>query len=224
MAEERVKAADDDYAKEEEFFKQHEALTERYTHLTSSEIIQRAVLIEKALENLIAAHFLGSKFDQYLAFSTLMFRDGRVDFSDKIKMAKKLLKNEYPLIYEQVSPIFNKLGKARELRNKLAHSKILPPRYDEQELFMESYKDGKVVKEAVDSEENKQTIYEATGCQFLVIKIGAEIERHNSIGKKMPLPSNVVKFFRERWPTLFTEEKETKATARVEAEPKPART
>lgn len=220
MTEELVKADDDDANKEQEFFEQYEALTERYTHLTSAEIIQRAVLIEKALENLIAAHFLGSKFDQYLAFGTLMFRDGRVDFSDKIKMAKKLLKNEYPLIYEQVSPLFNKLDKARELRNKLAHSKILPPRYDEQDLFMESYKDGRVVKEPIDSADNKQTIYEATGCQFLVIKIGAEIERHNAIGKKMPLPSNIVKYFRERWPTLFTEEKETKATARVEAEPK----
>lgn len=207
LAEEIGKAADEERVKEEEFFKQHEALTERYRHLTSSEIIQRAVLVEQALENLVASHFIGADFDKYLPFRSLMFQDGRVDFSDKIKMVKKLLKNEYPLIYEQVSPMFSKLDKTRELRNKFAHSKIVAPGYGEKELYMESYRDGKVVKEVIDSEENKQTIYEATGCQFLVMKIGAEIQRCNAIGKKMPLLPNLVRFFRERWPTLFTEEK-----------------
>jgi len=219
MTEEVAKAADEETAREEEFFKRHEALTERYTHLTSSEIIQRAVLVEQALENLVASHFIGANFDQYLAFRSLMFRDGRVDFTDKIKMVKKLLKTEYPLIYEQVSPLFNKLDKTRELRNKFAHSKILSPRYDEKDLYMESYKDGKVIKELIDSEENKQTILEATGCQFLVTKIGAEIQRHNAIGRKMPLPGNIVRFFRERWPTLFAEEKPKPAEAQ-KAEPR----
>lgn len=134
-------------------------------------------------------------------------------------MVKKLLKSEYPLVFEQISPLFNKLTKIGELRNKFSHSKILPPRYEEDALYMESYKDGAIVKELIDSEENKQTIHEATGCHFFLMKIEGELERHRANGKKMPLPENVIRFFRERWPTLLTEEKAApaKEARKVEA-------
>lgn len=221
MSEQKVEAtAEETKKQEEDIIKRHEELTERYTHLTSSEIVQRAVLIEKALENVIASHYLSPNYDQFLPFRSLIFRDGRIDFADKIKMVKKLLKNDYPLIYEQVSPLFNKLDKARDLRNRFAHSKILPPNYNEKELYMESEKDGKVVKELIDSDENKQLIYEATGCQYLLMKIEAEMGRHKAIGKKMPLPTNIMRFFRERWSTLLIEEKAQAAEA-TKAEPKP---
>lgn len=221
MNEEKAEAsAEETKRQEEDIIKRHEELSERYTHLTSSQIVQRVVLIEKALENVIASHYLSPNYNEFLPFRSLIFRDGRIDFADKIKMVKKLLKNDYPLIFEQVFPLFSKLDKARELRNKFAHSKILPPNYNERELFMESEKNGKVVKELIDSEENKQIIYDATGCQFLLIKVEAEIGRHKAIGKKMPLPANIMRFFREKWPTLLSEEKEPAAEAkRFEAVP-----
>jgi hypothetical protein len=221
MEEEKAEASAEETKKQEEdIIKRHEELSERYTHLTSSQIVQRVVLIEKALENVIASHYLSPNYDQFLPFRSLIFRDGRIDFADKIKMVKKLLKNEHPLIFEQVSPMFNKLDKARELRNKFAHSKILAPNYNDPELYMESEKDGQIVRELIDSDENKQIISDATGCQFLLIKIGGEIGRYKEIGKKMPLLPNIMRFFRERWPSLLIEEKGQPVEPR-KAKPKP---
>src|SRR5260370_14764602 len=109
MCEERTEdvSAEETSKEEEQLIKRHEALTERFTHLTSSQIIQRAVLIETALENIVAFQFCGNNYERYLPFRTLIFRDGRIDYADKIKMVKKLIKTEYPLIYEQISPLFN---------------------------------------------------------------------------------------------------------------------
>lgn len=67
MSDERVEEAAEaeETAKEDEIIKQHEALTERFKHLTSSGIVQRVVLIETALENIVAFEFCGDNHDRF---------------------------------------------------------------------------------------------------------------------------------------------------------------
>src|SRR5260370_8246883 len=89
MSEERAKVAEaEESAKEEEIIKQHEALSERFKHLTSSEIIQRVVLIETALENIVAFEFCGDNHDRFLPFLTLIFRYWRINYLDTVKLVK----------------------------------------------------------------------------------------------------------------------------------------
>jgi hypothetical protein len=175
---------------------------ERYRSLISSEIVQKAVLVEAKLEVIIAFHFCDDR-DKWLSFRSLIFHDGEITFSQKIRICQKLFKEHYPLIYEQVSPMFKRLDKVRELRNKLAHSKILPPEFNDPQVYMEYYKTGQIIRELVDSETNKSIIKEAAGCNYFPGLIEGDMEAQRSIGKARPIPANKINFMLARCPSLI---------------------
>lgn len=100
-------------------------------------------------------------------------------------------------------PLFERLNKVRRLRNKLAHSKILPPDYNDPQVYLEYYKDGEIVKELIDTDENKTTIKEAVGCDFFLRLIEGELKRQRSIGRSMGIPANKINYMRARCPSLL---------------------
>ncbi len=185
-----------------EMIERHAEVNERYKSLISLQIVQRAILIEAQLETIIAFHFCEDR-EKWLSFRSLLFRDGEISFSQKTKICKELFREQYPKIYEQISPLFTRLDKIRGLRNNLAHSKILPPDYNDPQVYMEYYKDGRIVKELVDSEENKAIIKEAAGCDYFLRLIEGELERQRSIGRSMGIPANKINFKKARCPSLI---------------------
>jgi hypothetical protein len=185
-----------------EVIERHAEASERFKSLISSEIVQKAVLIEAKLEVIIAFHFCDDR-DKWLSFRSLIFHDGEITFSQKIRICQKLFKEHYPLIYEQVSPMFKRLDKIRELRNKLAHSKILPPEFNDPQVYMEYYKNGQIIKELVDSETNKAIIEDAAGCNYFLGLIEGDMEAQRSIGKARPIPANKINFMLARCPSLI---------------------
>jgi hypothetical protein len=186
----------------QEVIARHAEANERYKSLISSEIVQRAVLIEKQLEIIIAFHFCEDR-EKWLSFRSLLFRDGQISFEQKTRICQKLFREQYPKIFEQISPLFTRLKEVRELRNNLAHSKILPPEYNDPQVYMEYYKDGEIIKELVDSEKNKAIIKVAAGCDYLLRLIEGELEAQRSIGKARPIPANKINFMKARCPSLL---------------------
>jgi hypothetical protein len=72
-----------------EVIERHAEANERFKSLISSEIIQRAVLIEKQLEIIIAFHFCEDR-DKWLSFRSLLFLDGQITFDQKTRICEKL--------------------------------------------------------------------------------------------------------------------------------------
>ena len=90
-----------------------------YDRRARGEIIYVAVVIEHQIERIIANHFNAK--EKWL-FVSLIFGEGQITFSQKLIMLKKLFKEHYPdLIFPGM---FNHLDKLRQLRNKLAHSRV----------------------------------------------------------------------------------------------------
>lgn len=189
---------------EEEIILQHRQAMVRYENLTGSRIVQGAVLVEAKLENIIAFHFCDDQ-NKWLSFRTLLFLDGEISFSKKIEICKKLMREHYHAIFEQISPMFKRLHKVRELRNKFAHSRILVPNYNDPRLMMEYHRNGQVIQEAIDTPENEQIILEATGCHFFLGLILGEMMRQKAVGQARGLLPNHIRFMRERCPSLLAQ-------------------
>lgn len=89
-----------------------------YDRKARGEIIYAAIVIESIIEGIIADHCAKDKF----LFGALIFGEGQITFSQKLIMLKKLFKEYYPdLIFPKM---FKRLDELRQLRNKLAHSKV----------------------------------------------------------------------------------------------------
>jgi hypothetical protein len=189
---------------DDEIVVQHRRAMQRYDQLTGSRIVQSAVLVEAKLENIIAFHFCDDQ-DKWLAFKSFIFLDGEITFSKKIEICKKVFRQYYPAVYEQISPMFKRLHKVRELRNKFAHSKILVPHYNDPRLFMEYQRNGQIVQEPIDTPEHDVIIHEATGCHFFLGLILGELMRQKATGQAQGLLPNHLRFMRERCPSLLAQ-------------------
>lgn len=91
--------------------------------LMRSQIIYESIALEGAVDRLLACHFCpdDSKHD---LFVSVLFGDGEVTFSRKIRMLKKVLKLCYPKLATAYAFLPNRLDKLRELRNQFAHLKL----------------------------------------------------------------------------------------------------
>jgi hypothetical protein len=105
--------------REELHARELELLWER-DRLMRSQVIYEAIDLESAVERIILFHFCPDAARHDL-FISLLFRDGEVSFSQKIKMLRKLLKLCYPKLSAAFAFLPTHLDKLRRLRNDFAH-------------------------------------------------------------------------------------------------------
>lgn len=157
----------------------------QYDQEIRSRVIYNAIAIESDIEQIIAWHFCHDE-GKHILFISLMFNDGQITFSQKIVILKKLLRDSYPDIYLQFSGIFSQLNKIRELRNKLAHTKLrIPFEYfhpmrktpdrPQKGLYLEYYKDGKVINEFIPAEKVEGIMEKAVVLEYFLYYLQMEI-------------------------------------------------
>jgi hypothetical protein len=111
---------------------------------------------------------------------------GQITFSQKLTILKKLFKEFYPDLLKLFPKMFNRLEKLRELRNKLAHSRIgysfhidreeREKSLNEKSTTLEYYKDGYVVHEDIPSGQIEETLAEANAYQSILGWIEMEVK------------------------------------------------
>jgi hypothetical protein len=148
--------------------------------LVRSHIIYEAISIEGIIDQIIAWHFCPDEA-KHVWFQSLLFREGEVGFSKKIRILKKLLRDCYPDLFEKVPGLINKLDDIRDLRNKFAHSELVLDENKVREadgkgVFLESVKDGKVDQEFVSIERANKIVNDNSHFRFLMIVIWLEIQ------------------------------------------------
>jgi len=164
----------------------------QYDQEIRSHAIYKAVAIESDIEQIIAWHFCHDE-SKHILFISLMFNEGQITFSQKLAILKKLLRDSYSDIYLKYSGIFSQLDKIRELRNKLAHTKIrIPYEYiypmrattdrPQKGLYLEYYKDGKVINEFIPAEKVKEIMEKARVLEYFLDYLHMEI-KNRALGK-----------------------------------------
>ena len=124
--------------------------------LVRSYTLHQAISIEWVIDNIIATHFCHKK-EEYPLFFSLIFREGEITFSAKIKILKKLLKLKYPDINKQFPKLIKRLDVFRDVRNKFAHSGIVLPTEALPDqvingITLKYYKDGVETREEITRE------------------------------------------------------------------------
>jgi hypothetical protein len=151
--------------------------------LIRARIIHCAIAIDRYLEEIIARHFCADE-TKLLSFRSI-FTDAEISFSQKTKIAKKLIKNNYPDIYAEISPLFNKIDKLRELRNKMAHCElVIPdepiPSESQSTITIRYYKDGEIKTESFTKKQISEIAQEADMYGFLLSVVYHEIQKRIS--------------------------------------------
>jgi hypothetical protein len=185
---------------------------QRYDQEARGKIIYAAVRVESVIEQIIAEHFCDKK-DQAM-FISLLFIVGQITFSQKLIILKKLFKEYYPDLLTTFPKIFSRLDKLRELRNKLAHSKIgysfpnledldTAMQEDVKGTTLEYFKDGEVIHELISCEQVDTTLDEARAYSDILTFIEMEI-RNRSKNKLNRNFTIALRHLRERYPNLVT--------------------
>ena len=155
-------------------------------------------MFESIIEQIIATHFCSDQAKQ-LSFMSLIFKDGEITLSTKIRMLRKLLRQCYPDLYGEVSPLIRRLDKTRELRNKFAHSELV---FEGQEVMLRYYKDGRIVTEPTKTEENFSITLHTVGCLYILEYLKDEI-CNRVTGKGDGLIRHELEAIKDHWPRLL---------------------
>jgi hypothetical protein len=157
-----------------------------------SRIIYNAILVDNVIEKIIITHFC-RETDQQALFASLIFRDGRIDFSRKIIMLDKLLQSAYPDLHTQCKWIIKKIDQIREIRNEFAHSQTTVPIEEAVKqaqgkpvdgITLEYLKNGKVVYKTISTKEALGYMDRALALTIVLNHLHSEIENRISTGKK----------------------------------------
>ncbi len=148
--------------------------------LVRSHVIYEAISVESIIDRIISWHFCPDE-TKHLWFQSLLFREGEVGSSKKIRMLKKLLPDCYPDIFEKVPGLINKLDDIRGIRNKFAHSELVldedkVKKADGKGVFLRSVKDGKIVEEFISVETAEKIVNDNSYFKFLMVIIWMEIQ------------------------------------------------
>jgi hypothetical protein len=189
---------------------------EKFDQEARGKIIYAAVRVESVIEQIIAEHFCDEK-DKAM-FISLMFIVGQVTFSQKLIILKKLFKEFYPDLLKLFPKMFNRLEKLRELRNKLAHSRIGYSFYTDREerrrsfneksvpgTTLEYYKDGYVVHEDISRGQIEETLAEANAYQDILGYIEMEI-KNRAKNKNNANFKIAINYLRTTYPEQFLAE------------------
>lgn len=150
--------------------------------LMRSQILYEAIDLEAAVERIVAFHFCPDP-EKHDLFVSLLFREGEVTFSQKIKMLRKLLKLCYPTVERAFAFLPKHLEKLRKLRNEFAHLRLDFPakpgstNLDAEEIKLRTLKDGQAAIRTITRAEVDEVVEQCRHVEMAAIFLGMFVRR-----------------------------------------------